>query len=365
MRIISIEPIPIAIPYRHEGPLTGFGGSVWPTLRYLLVRVETEDGLVGWGEAFGYSVIPATAAVIRETLAPLAIGRDASIVAGLMEELKKTLHIYGRGGSTQYAIGGLDIALWDLAGKRARCPLAELLGGIGRASIDAYSSLMRLTDPDIVRRGCERARQKGFRAVKLHEITEPAVAAAREALGDDIPLMVDVNCAWRPDEAVTMARSLERHRLTWLEEPIWPPEDLASLQRLRAASDTPLAAGENIPNAWAFKPFAESHALDYLQPSVTKVGGITEFMKVANMAEFHGKRIAPHSPYFGPGLLATIQIAAACPLSGRIECFGVELESPLYGSIGLPDTNGMFVVPTSPGLGMDPDPDVLKRVKVT
>ena len=82
------------------------------------------------------------------------------------------------------------------------------------------------------------------------------------------------------------------------------------------------------------------------------------------MAEFHGKRIAPHSPYFGPGLLATIQIAAACPLIGRVECFGVELESPLFGSTGLPDTNGMIEVPTAPGLGMDPDPEVLERVKV-
>jgi L-alanine-DL-glutamate epimerase-like enolase superfamily enzyme len=364
MRIVSMEPITVAIPYRHEGPLTGFGGSVWPTLRYLLVRVETEDGLIGWGEAFGYGVIPATAAVIRETLAPLAIGRDAADVAGLMEEIKKTVHIYGRGGPTQYALGGLDIALWDLAGKRAGRPLAELLGGLGRKAIDAYSSLMRLSDPATVRRGCERALQKGFRAVKLHETTEPAVTAAREALGPDTALMVDVNCAWRFDEALAMARSFERNRLTWLEEPIWPPEDVASMERLRAAGDTPLAAGENVPNAWAFKPLA-SGALDYLQPSVTKVGGITEFMKVASLAEFNGKRIAPHSPYFGPGLLATIQIAAACPLISWIECFGVELETPLFGSTGLPDGNGSIAVPTGPGLGMDPDPDVLARLRVT
>src|SRR5205085_2395322 len=123
-----IDPVPDDIPNHHDGPLTGFAGSDWPTLLYLLVRVETDDGLVGWGEAFGYSVIPATAAVIRETLAPLAIGRDASNVAGLMEELKRTLHIYGRGGSTQYALGGLDIALWDLAGKRARRPASKGIG---------------------------------------------------------------------------------------------------------------------------------------------------------------------------------------------------------------------------------------------
>jgi len=364
MRIVSIDCITVALPYRHDGPLTGFGGADWPNLPFLLVRVETEDGLVGWGEAFGFNVIPATIEVLRRLVTPLALQCDARDVTGTMEHLKKTLHIYGRGGPTQFALAGLDIALWDLAGKRAGVPVAELLGGIGRRKLDAYTSLMKLNEPAIVAGACEKALSRGFRAVKLHERTLPAIAAAREALGPDVPLMVDVNCAWTLREAEEIARPLVDLNLLWLEEPIWPPEDLTSMQLLRERFPIPLAAGENIINAWAFEPFAQSRCLDYLQPSVTKIGGITEFMKVVRAGEACGVRVAPHSPYFGPGLLATLQIAAHSPLIDRIECFGVQLDASLYGAGGLPDANGQFHIGDGPGLGHDPDPEVIERFRI-
>ena len=365
MLIDKIEAIPVAIPYRHDGPPTGFGGTVWKTLNFLIVKVSCKDGAIGWGEAFGYNIIPATRVALDTVVAPLAVGRDSSDIAGLMESLKKPLHIFGRSGPVQYALSGLDIALWDIAGKRAGVSVAKLLGGASRDSLIAYSSLLRLNEPATVSNACRRALEKGFRRIKLHEITVEAVAAARDAIGDDVELMVDVNCAWRATEAMTMARRLEPYRLKWLEEPVWPPEDIEGLDRIRAVSDVPIAVGENIANAWSFKPLLKSTAVNYLQPSVTKMGGISEFSRVAMLAEMHGRLLAPHSPYFGPGILATLQMAAAYPLIGGIESFGVELEAPLFGRIGLPGADGTIAIPQGPGLGADPDPDVMTRYRVS
>lgn len=364
-KIRSIEAIPIGLPYTHDGPPTGFGGTHWATLRYVLVKVVTEDGLTGWGEGFGYNVQSATVDVVRNTIAPLVVGKDASDITGLIGWLAHTMHLFGRGGPTQYARSGLDIALWDLAGKRAGMPVSQLLGGMSRKEIPAYSSLMRMPDPRGVAHACERVLTKGYKQVKLHEHTVAAVAAAREAIGPKVDLMLDVNCAWTSNEALEMAKKLAPYQLKWLEEPVFPPEDFASLARLRRFADVPLAAGENLPNAWAFKSALESGALDYLQPSVTKVGGISEFQAILTMAEMYGSAVAPHSPYFGPGLLATIHLAAFSPLIGGIESFGVTLDAPLFGDIGLPDGRGVIRVPEGPGLGADPDPDVIERFAIS
>ena len=363
MLISKLEAIPVAIPYTHDGPPTGFGGSIWRTLNYLLIRVETDDGLVGWGEAFGYNCIPATQAAFESMVVPQALGKDASNIATLMLELKRAMHLFGRSGPVQYALGGLDIALWDLAGKRKGVSVSALLGKPICDRHQAYTSLMRLSDTATVRHACTRALQKGFKRVKLHEVTVDAVAAAREALGPDIQLMLDVNCAWDLKTAIAMGRALEPYRLKWLEEPIWPPEDVDALKALRAAVNIPIAVGENIGNAQAFNSLLANDAVLYLQPSVTKVGGISEFTEVAALAKAHKRLLAPHSPYFGPGLLATLQMGAVFPEIGGVEIFGVELEAPLFGKLGLPDAAGDVVIPTGPGLGADPDPAVVEEYR--
>jgi len=364
MKIAAIEPIVVAIPYRHDGPLTGFGGTDWPTLNYLLVKVTADDGLVGWGEAFGYNAIPATVTALEKIVAPQAIGREVGEIASFMESLKQPLHIFGRNGPVIYALSGLDIALWDLAGKRAGQPVSQMLGKGARRSVTAYTSLMRLREPAIVAAACERALERGFRRLKLHEVTVPAVAAARQALGEGIDLMLDVNCAWRADEALDMAHRLEPYGLKWLEEPVWPPEDVAGLARLRRETRVPLAAGENVGNAWAFQPLVQEDVLDYYQPSITKVGGITEFSIVAEFARSLGRAVAPHSPYFGPGLLATLHMAATYSHIDGIELFGVQLESGLFGGVGMPGPGGEIAVPQGPGLGCDPDPAAIARYRI-
>ena len=364
MQITKLETIPVSIPYTHDGPLTGFGGTTWASLNYLLVRVETDDGLVGWGEAFGYNCIPATRAAFEQMVAPQALGRDPVDIGALMGQLKRNLHLFGRSGPVQYALGGLDIALWDLAGKRAGVPISALLGGAVQPALPAYKSLMRLSDPSIVRTACLRAVERGFTQVKLHEITIDAVAAARAALGPDVELMLDVNCAWDLKTAISMARALLPYDLKWLEEPIWPPEDVDALRQLRGAVDIPLAVGENIGNSLGFRALLENDAVRYFQPSVTKVGGISEFVDVVALARGNGRRVAPHSPYFGPGLLATLQIGAVYPEIGGVEIFGVELERSLFGNIGVCGADGMVQIPTSPGLGADPDPAVVEHYRI-
>jgi D-galactarolactone cycloisomerase len=360
MRITALEAIPVALPIHHAGPPTGFGGRIWQELTHVLVRVETDAGLTGWGEAFGYNIAPATVAALRDTLAPLVVGREATAIAALHEELSRLLHLFGRAGPVRYALSGLDIALWDLAGKRAGLPLADLLGGAGRTRLPVYWSLLRYDDPAAVGRAVEAARAAGLRAFKLHEVREAPVAAARAVLGPEAPLMLDVNCAWRFDEALAMARALAPYRLAWLEEPIWPPEDLASLARLaRAVPDLPLAAGENVGSAAAFAALAAAEGLSILQPSVTKLGGITSFLAAAAASRSAGKLLVPHSPYFGPGLLATLQLAARFTDIPFVELFGVTLVPSLYGDLLTPDDEGGLRLPPGPGLGADPDPAVI------
>lgn len=364
MNITSIETIAVAIPYKHDGALTGFGGTVWPKMSYLLIKVTTEDGLTGWGEAFGYNAIPATIAAMETIVKPLAQGQDTADIAALMHKLKKPLHIFGRSGPVQYALSGLDIALWDIAGKRAGKSVAALLSKSTRTSVPAYKSFMRLTDPEVVSRACKRALQQGYKSLKLHEISVEAVAAAREAIGDETSLTLDVNCEWRADDAIRMAERLAPYKLKWLEEPVWPPEDLAGLMRLRRASSIPVALGENLANAPSFMPLIEAGAVDYFQPSVTKVGGISELRDVAEAAASHGRTLAPHSPYFGPGLLATLQLAGAYPHIGEIEVFGVDLENTLFGDVGRVGKDGVLKIPEAPGLGADPEPQMIERYRI-
>ncbi|HYC12914.1 MAG TPA: hypothetical protein VEC75_01620, partial [Stellaceae bacterium] len=141
MKITAIETTPIKIPFPPAGKPSGWGARAWAGLECLLVRVETSDGLVGWGEAFSYTCQRAVKAVIDDMVAPLALGRDPRDIAGFMREAQQRLHLFGRYGITIFALSGLDIALWDLAAKRAGKPLVEMLGGPARGEIEAYASL--------------------------------------------------------------------------------------------------------------------------------------------------------------------------------------------------------------------------------
>ena len=267
-----------------------------------------------------------------------------------MSELQQCLHLFGRYGITMFALSGLDIALWDLAGKAAKLPLHRLLGGAVRKELPGYASLFRYSDPEVVAERTQAALNEGYRYVKLHEVREPEIAAARSVAGPDIPIMVDCNCPWIPQEARAMALRLQPYDLYWLEEPIFPPEDFRALAELRAETGIPIAAGENACTGFQFQEMFMAGAVDYAQPSVTKVGGITEFRKVAALAETQGVALMPHAPYFGPGFLASLQLMAALPRSGLAEWFYLEREACLYGAAIAPQS-GVFRLPRRPGSG--------------
>ena len=370
MKIARIETIPLAIPHEHGGPPPAWGGQAWDGLTILLVRIETEDGASGWGEAFSYNCMAAVRAIVDATVAPILIGRDATAITSLNRELQQALHLFGRYGITMFGISAIDIALWDLAGKRAGLPLAQLLGGPATPPlVPGYASLLKYRDRELVAATARAALDEGYPAIKLHETGEPEIAAAREAIGGDLPLCTDTNCPWTPAEAHAMAARLKAYDLHWLEEPIFPPEDFAALAHLQQESGVDLACGENACTAFEFRRMLDAGAVRYVQPSVTKVGGVTEFLKVLALAEGHDVTVMPHSPYFGPGWLATLQLLAAMPLTGRpggawVERFYTRLEATLYPEFVSPADGGLFRIPTGPGLGAEPDPDVIRDYRV-
>jgi D-galactarolactone cycloisomerase len=362
MTIASISSIALNLPFEIGGPKPLFAGKP-RHMEMLLVRVETGDGIVGWGEAFGYAVWPATRAALETLIAPLAVGRDERDIPVLMTDLQRKLHLLGRTGPVVYAMSGLDIALWDIAGKTARKPLAELLGGARRHHFDAYASLMRYTDPLLVARNAAAAVERGYGAVKVHEIGVEQVHAARNAIGPGVKLMMDTNCPWNVAEAIAIARQVRDCRLHWFEEPVWPPEDYQGLAQVRRECGIAVSAGENAVSVTDIRSMFDAGAVDYAQPSVTKIGGVTEMMRVAELACQKGVALVPHSPYFGPGLLATLHIAATFEHETMIEYSYCDLgASPLGDAIAV--TNGHMALPNGDGLGRDPDPEVIARYRV-
>jgi L-alanine-DL-glutamate epimerase-like enolase superfamily enzyme len=321
------------------------------------LRVELESGMVGWGESYGAD-LDALSSIVRNRVAPLAVGRDA-LDEGLGGSLDRALHLMGRSGPVVHALSGLDIALWDLRGKLEGVPVHALLGGARRKRVPAYASLLQYYgDVDAVRRNVARALGDGYTQVKLHEKTAEAVAAAREAMGDAMPLMVDVNCAWAFDEAVAAIRQLAPFAPAWIEEPIWPPEDTAALARLRQATGIPIAAGENASSLHELLADIVDRAVDHLQPSAIKAGGITTLARLSRASAGTPVRLSPHSAYFGPGFLATLHLLAVHPGDEPIERIYCSLGHVPYAA-SVPLERGFFPVPDRPGLGADPDPDLL------
>jgi L-alanine-DL-glutamate epimerase-like enolase superfamily enzyme len=207
--------------------------------------------------------------------------------------------------------------------------------------------------------------RRGYPAIKLHETTVPAVVAARGAIGAGIPLMVDMNCPMDGPAAIAFAHACREAAPMFLEEPVWPPEDFATLARVRAEGGLDVAAGENACTAHQFRQMLAAGAVSHAQPSVIKVGGISEYLKVVALANEMGAKLAPHSPYFGPGLLATLQLMSLRDDGTFVEVFYMNREACLWqGKVEI-DANGAVAVPDGPGLGYEPDRAVMERYRVS
>ena len=352
--IARIETVPLRIPFRAGG-----GEAARPPVDSLLVKVTTAGGLTGWGEAFGFEATPVTRRAVEDLIAPLCAGQDAGRIGPLMRAVQEKLQVFGRGGTVIHALSAVDTALWDIAGKAAGVPLHRLLGG-GGTHLPCYASLDPYGDPAAVRAAVRRALGDGFNRVKLHEREIPAVRAAREEAGAAAELMLDVNCPWTLAQARERADGLRDVRLRWLEEPLWPPEDYEGLARLRASCAIPVAAGENVGTLLDFGRLMAAGAVDFVQPSPAKMGGVTELCKVFRLAASRGVTVMPHTFYHGPGLLAAVQVTAALAAADSvIEWRHSDLAAQVYGT-ALRPADGRIAVPRGPGLGIDPDPDVLR-----
>ena len=361
MKITKLETFIVEIPFTDGGKGQGITPTTWHTLENVLVRLEDDRGNVGWGEAFGYFVADATKALIDRLITPLLVGQSVEDIAAWNLQTQLRLHLFGRYGVTMFGISGVDMALWDLKAQREGVPLHRLLGSADRTSIPAYASLVRYGDNAEAPAICEQALKQGFKTIKLHEVTVSEVAACRRAVGNDTPLATDLNCAWTLEQTRARLPELAELGLAWLEEPIFPPEDFAALASLRHQG-VALSAGENWCTSRQFEQALVQGAVDSIQPSVTKVGGISESLRIAKLADQHNAVVLPHCPYFGPGLLASLHLAAVQPQVPMVEYLYVQPEGWLYDVPSLLH-DGELRVPAEAGLGMSFDTAVFERFR--
>lgn len=354
--IARVDTIALRIPYDHWAPKPTFGGIARSTMDCLLVRVTASNGLIGWGEAF-WGGWQATQAALEHWIAPLSVGQSVTDDA-LTKRIERALHNFGRSGPYVFALAGLDIALWDLRGKLAGVPVHHLLGGKKRDRVEVYASLLAYGgNIEHVQRNVTRALERGYRQIKLHEKTAEAVAATRATTGADIPIMVDTNCAWLPAAAADAVMAMKPYDPLWVEEPIWPAEDVESLGALRQATGVALAAGENATGTLEFARLAAA-GIDYLQPSAVK-HGLTAEWEICRQVEASGATCVPHAPYFGPGYLATLHVLAAKSKTVALERFFCDLAHMPYAT-NVPIENGSVHIPELPGLGPDPDEALMR-----
>ena len=364
MKISTIDTIIIGLPFENPGPESSFAIAEKNILSSLLIRIQTDKGIIGWGESFGYTSIETTKAALQSMVIPQLIGKKIESIDDINiinKELQLKLHIFGRYGITMFALSGIDIALWDIIGKIENKSIATLLGGLKTNALTAYASLFLYDDAEATAKVSIKAKNEGYQIIKLHENTMDPIKSSRDAIGDT-SLMVDVNCVWSEKHMEEILNPLKEAKLYWLEEPIWPPENYKGLSKLRDEGIT-IASGENACTSYQFEEMISNNAADILQPSVTKVGGISEIIKISNLKR-NNNRVVPLSPYFGPGFMATLQVIGALTPDSEIERLYVDLKADLYNGTSNIDSKGNISIPNGPGLGMEPNLEIVEKYSV-
>ncbi len=348
----------------------------YDTRMAMVVEIETDNGLVGWGECYGPARI--TAAVVG-SVATLLIGEDPLRIDHLWRKVYSTLRDHGQKGVVIEGLSGIDIALWDIKGKHFGVPVHRLLGGGIRNTVQAYATgLYRRRSGDPLRYLPEEAAgyvAEGFRAVKLKvgfgvEEDAAVTAAVREAIGSDVALMVDANHAYDATAAIRLGRFIERHDIGWFEEPV-PPEDLAGYREVKSALSIPIAGGECEFTRFGFRDVLASRAMDIIQPDTCAAGGLSECKKIADMAEAFGVRYNPHVWGTGIAIAASLQLLAVLPSHTPLSLAPLEpmlefdrTEHPIRQAIltqPIEHVGGMVAVPDGPGLGIEVDREALAR----
>ncbi|EFL88616.1 mandelate racemase/muconate lactonizing enzyme family protein [Ahrensia sp. R2A130] len=342
-----------------------------------LVEIETDTGLIGWGECLGPNKVNAA---IVEAMTPALIGRDPLDIEPIWFDLYSAWRDQGQRGVTMTAQSGIDIALWDIAGKHFGVPVYRLLGGAHRTSVPAYATGgFRPRDKDRLERLVEETAAymaDGFTATKIKigfgvDEDEAVIRAVRDAIGDDAELMIDANHGYDAIEAIELGRRIADCRIGWFEEPV-VPEQLNAYRRVREGQPIPVAGGETWHGRLAHRQAIEADAIDILQPDVAGCGGITEMRKIIAHAETSGIRVVPHVWGTGVNVAASLHMLATIPPqpgrhSSRDPWLEFDQTPHAYRMAVLQDpitqTAGRVAVPDKPGLGVEIDRHVLEEFR--
>ena len=342
---------------------------------YPIVRIYTDEGLVGIGECFRRlpEVIKIT---IDNIITPVLIGKDPVETETRWQEMIRATSASDMGGAVYCAVAGLDIAMWDLKGKALGVPIYQLLGGKTKDKIRMYASSLRrdLTPLEEARRASSLV-EEGYTAYKLHSalpgaIDHPSdqtiatVTEVRKAVGPDIEILVDVNGAFSAHHAIEIGKALENLGVFHFEEPR-PHYDLAGLASVADALDIPIASGEMIYNHHQYKDLIYWGKIDIIQPDIVKVPGFTEFQRIAAVASSFGKPMTAHNTQPTISTVAHLHACAAfanMPYAQEynIEPISIRDERPILKE-PLKLIDGYFEVPTGPGLGIDLDEETISK----
>jgi L-alanine-DL-glutamate epimerase-like enolase superfamily enzyme len=343
--------------------------------RNVFVRVRTDEGIVGWGECS--PIAPRPVASLVAWLAPLVVGRDPMETGPIWQALFTGGYKLGHGGIVGHAISGIDIALWDIKGKVLGQPIHRLLGGAHRTEVELIASLWRR---DLsIEAEVERVRAAvtaGYRSVKLHldrrwghdaqpDQTIALMTAVRRAVGDGVELLADMNNAYTLRTAIRVGRAFQELGVTHFEEPL-PPYDLEGYRELQRVLHMPVATGEQDGSRWQFEALANRSRVGVLMPDVIKTYGITETMRIADVAQTANIPVVCHNAYPTINTVAHLHVWAAAKMCYRPQEYVIDPdplrdEVPLFDQLPLP-SGGRLTIPDRPGLGIEPNEAELAKL---
>ena len=337
-----------------ERQLTDSRHGIMESFEVLVVRLESDDGLEGIGYTYTIGLGgSAVKALVDDAIAELLIGRDPTEIESIWESLWWKLHYVGRGGPVSFAISAVDLALWDLLGKKRGEPLWRMLGGHNAevvpyaGGIDLMFSLEQLLEQP--RHNLER----GYRAITMKvgrpDYREDAerVAAVRNEIGRDTTLMVDANMQWTTATAIAAARAFQPYDLLWFEEPTIP-DDYGAHHRIESEGGIPIAAGENLHTLYEFRHLIEAGGVSFVEPDYTNCGGVTNWMRVAHLAHAYNLSMTSHGVHE-----IHLHLLAAVPNKSLVECHGFGLERYMRNPPQM--VNGVMRATESPGHGVEFD----------
>lgn len=374
MKITSVQAYPLSYPL--EVPYRDATG-VWDDWSTVLVKITVEDGTFGWGEIgpLHGGGIPVFTAIVEHKLAPLLVGEEVFDRERLYEKMLgsgTSAYAFGRSGAIVTAVAGIDIALWDIAGKLLETPVYNLLGGVVQEELPVYASGFfgkdgRNLTADECREEAKSYADRGFKGVKMkvgfgRKEDLANLEAVRDALGPDRGIMVDANQGFSFHEVVGLARELSAFDLTFLEEPL-PINDLDAMAELTRAIDIPVAAGENNYTRYEFREMLVKRAVNIIQPDIIHAGGLSETKKIVDMASCWNIPVAPHI-HATVGVAASIQLLTATPNVLAVEYItsggSYQLRRELFGDVYMAE-EGIIRAPDLPGLGISVREEALEK----